>query len=97
MAECIRRCVAETILGDRRPRAFFCCRQLAKSRIVRGIRLYNALLWPVRYKLTESCFPGYGVWVTLDFDSKYKLLWSETRAHGVPIHEEKKRSKQESA
>jgi len=36
--------------------------------------------------------------VPVDFDSKYKTLWCETRAHGVPIHEEKKQSsKQESA
>ena len=26
-----------------------------------------------------------GVWVSVDFDSKYKILWGETRAHGVPI------------
>jgi len=33
------------------------------------------------------------VWVSVDFDSKYKILWGETRAHGVPIHEEEKRFK----
>ena len=39
-----------------------------------------------------------GWWVTVDFDSGYKILWVETRAHEVPIHEEAiKSSKQESA
>jgi hypothetical protein len=33
------------------------------------------------------------VWVFVDFDSKYKILWGETRAHGVPIHERIKRFK----
>ena len=37
-----------------------------------------------------------GVWVLVDFDLKYKILWGETRAHGVLIHERKKSSKQES-
>ena len=46
---------------DRLPRAYFCCRQLAKFGIVRGICLYNALLGPVCYQLTESCFPCCGV------------------------------------
>ena len=46
---------------DRRPRALFCCRQLAKFRIVRGICLYNALLWPVCYKPTGQCSPDCGV------------------------------------
>ena len=32
-------------------------------------------------------------WVSEDFDSKYKILWGETRAHGVLIHERKKSSK----
>jgi len=36
------------------------------------------------------------VWVSVDFDSKYKILWGETRDHGVPIHEEKKLQKKES-
>jgi len=31
-----------------------------------------------------------GWWVTVDFDSKYKIVWGETRAHGVLIHEEEK-------
>jgi len=26
-----------------------------------------------------------GWWVTVDFDSKYKILWGETRAHGVLV------------
>ena len=29
----------------------------------------------------------------LDFDSKYKIVWGETRAHRVPIHEEEKKFK----
>jgi len=29
--------------------------------------------------------------VSVDFDSKYKILWRETRAHGAPIHEEEKK------
>ena len=29
-------------------------------------------------------------WVTVDCDSKYKIVWGETRAHGVPIHEKNK-------
>ena len=40
---------------------FFCCRQLAKLRIERGIRLYNALSWPVCYNQTDACF--HGCWV----------------------------------
>ena len=32
-----------------------------------------------------------GVWVSVDFDSYYKILWGETRDHGVPIHERKKK------
>jgi len=31
-----------------------------------------------------------GWWVTADFDSKYKILWGEARAHGIPIQERKK-------
>ena len=46
---------------DRLPRYFYCYRQLANLRIVRCICLYNALLGPVCYKLTESCFPCYEV------------------------------------
>ena len=39
---------------------------------------------------------GWGV--TVDFDSHYKIVWGETRAHWVPIliHEKAQRSKQES-
>jgi len=33
------------------------------------------------------------VWVIVDFDSKYNILLDETRAHGVPIHKEKKKFK----
>jgi len=32
-----------------------------------------------------------GCWVSVDFDSKYKILLGETRAHGEPIHEEEKK------
>ena len=59
--------------------------------------MYNMLVWLVCYKPAGQCFPGCGVWGTVDFDSKYKMLRGETRAHGVPIHdEEKKMAKQES-
>ena len=68
----------------RLPRAYFCYRQLAKFRIVRGICLHKTL-WLVCYKQTGQCFPDCGVWVSVDFDSKYKILWGETRAHRVPI------------
>ena len=43
------------------------------------------------YKPAGQCFPDCGVWVPVDFDSKYKVLWGETIAHGVPIHEEEKK------
>ena len=33
------------------------------------------------------------LWGTVDFNLKYKNLWGETRAHGVPIHEENKKFK----
>jgi len=33
------------------------------------------------------------VWGTVEFYSKYKILKAETRAHGVPIHEEEKKFK----
>ena len=48
------------------------------------------LHWLVCYKPTGQSFPDFGVWVSVDFDSKYKILWGETRDHGVPIHERKK-------
>ena len=81
---------------DRLTRAYFCCRQLAKFRIVRGICLYNMLHWLVCCKPAGQSFPDFGVWVFVDFDSKYKILWGVTRDHGVPIHERKKTSKKES-
>jgi len=31
--------------------------------------------------------------VSVDFYSKYKIILGETRAHGVPIHEEEKKFK----
>jgi len=31
------------------------------------------------------------VWVSVDLYSKYKILWGETRALGIPIHEEEKK------
>jgi len=45
------------------------------------------------YKSAGQCFPDCGVWVSVDFDSKCKILCGETRAHGVPIHEEEKKFK----
>ena len=64
---------------DRLPRAYFCYRQLAKFRIVQGICLYNMLHWLVCYKPAGQSFPDFGVWVSVDFDSKYKIVWGETR------------------
>ena len=78
---------------DKEYQGLFGCRQLAKLRIVRGICLYDTLLWPVCYKSTGQYFPDCGVRVSVDFDSKYKILWCETRAHEVPIHEEEKNFK----
>ena len=49
------------------------------------------LHWLVCYKPAGQSFPDFGVWVSVDFDSKYKILWGETRDHGVPIHERKKK------
>ena len=59
---------------DRLPRDFYCCRQLANLRIFRGICLYNTLVGIVCYKTAGQCFSGCGVWGTVDFDSKYKIL-----------------------
>ena len=56
-----------------------------------GICLYKTLSWLVCYKPAGQCLPGCGVWVIVDFDSKYNILLGETRAHGVPIHEERKK------
>ena len=75
------------------PGSFFGCPQLAKLRIVRGIYMFDMLLCLVCYKPTSQCFPDCGVWVTEDFDSKYKILWGETRAHVEPIHEEEQKFK----
>jgi hypothetical protein len=55
--------------------------------------MYNALVWSVCYKPAGQSFPGRGVLDSVDFDSKYKILWGETRAHGVPIHKEKNKFK----
>ena len=58
----VKACIYQRLYRKYRlPRAFYCCRQLAKFRIWQGICLYNALLGPVCYKLTESCFPCCGV------------------------------------
>ena len=60
------------------PRAFFCCRQKTKLRIVRGIRLYDSLSWPVFYNQTDAFFHGCRVvacgWVTVNFNSHYRIL-----------------------
>ena len=40
--------------------------------------LYGAFFCLIRYKLTGQYFPDCGVWVTVDFDSKYKILWAES-------------------
>ena len=71
---------------DRLPRAYFCCRQLAKFRIV-------LVHWLVCYKPAGQSFPYFEVWVSVDFDSKYKIVWGETRDHRIPILEEIKKLK----
>jgi len=54
---------------------------------VETVCMYNVLLWLVCYNPTGKCFPGCGVGGFVDFDSKYKMLWGETRAHRVPMHQ----------
>ena len=39
------------------------------------------LHWLVCYKPAGQSFPDFGVWVSVDFDSKYKIVWGETRDH----------------
>ena len=39
----------------------------------------------------DNVFMIAGCGLHVDFDKKYKILWGETRAHGVPIYEEKKK------
>ena len=84
---------SKTIKKHGRPKGSFCYRQLAKFRIVWGICLYNMLHWLVCYKLAGQSFPEFGVWVSVDFDSKYKIVWGETRDHRIPILEEIKKLK----
>jgi len=43
-------------------------------------------------KLTHVSLAA-GWWVSVDLDSQYKIVWGETRAHGVPIHEKKEKRK----
>ena len=59
-----------------------------------NLELYGASVC-IMYFLDQSAtkpagqfFPDCGVWVwvSVDFDSKDKILRGETRAHGVPIH-----------
>ncbi len=68
---------------DRLSSAYFCCLHLAKYWIVRGICLYNLLHWLVCYKPTSQSFPDFGVLVSVDFDSKYRIAWGETRDHSI--------------
>ena len=86
-------CTQRPYRKDRLLRAYFCCRQLAKFRIVRGICLYNKLDWLVCYKPAGQSFPDFGVWVSVNFDSKYKIVWGETRDHRRLILEEIKKLK----
>ena len=75
-------------------KSFFCYRQLAKLRTVRGIRLYIRLSGQsVTIKLMHV-FMVAGWWVTVDFESKYKIVWDKNWGHGVPIHEKKLSAKQ---
>ena len=51
----------------------------------------------VCYKPAGQSFPDFGMWVSVDFDSKYKIVWGETRDHRIPFFEEiKKVEKKES-
>ena len=70
----------------------FCHRQLANLINVRGICLWNTLLQPFCNRLIGTKLFS---WLrgSVDFDSKYKILMDETRAHGVPIHEDEKKFK----
>ena len=56
--------------------------------------LYGAFVCRT-YKITGNCFPGCGVWVTVDFDSKYKFEGVKLVPMGVPIHEEEEKSSQQ--
>ena len=58
---------------------------------LRGNCLYNMLHWLVCCKPAGQSCPDFGVWVSEDFDPKYQILWGETRDHGVPIHERRKK------
>ena len=85
---------AKTIKGDRCPRAFL----LSSTGLIKNCT-GHAFVCIIRYfgqsaasKLMHV-FLVAGWWVTVDFDSKYKILWSKTRAHGVSIHEEEKKTK----
>ena len=49
------------------------------------------LHWLVCYKPAGQSFPDFGVWVSVDFDSKYKIVWGETIHHRIPILEEIKK------
>ena len=45
------------------------------------------LHWLVCYKPAGQSFPDFGVWVSVDFDSNYKIVWGETRDHRIPMLE----------
>ena len=49
------------------------------------------LHWLVCYKPAGQSFPDFGVWVSVDFDSKHKIVGGETRDHRIPILEEIKK------
>jgi len=57
---------------------YFCCRQLAKFRTVRGICLYNMLHWLVCYRPAGQSFPDFGVWVSVDFDLYWENIIDES-------------------
>jgi len=77
------------------PWAFYWSCPLAKLRIVQGI-----LLCMIRYFgqsttiILTHVFIISGWWVTVDFDSQYKILLGETRAQGVYLFWEKTKFKQ---
>ena len=43
------------------------------------------------YKPAGQSFPDFGVWVSVDFDLKYKILWGETRDHGGQLFMKEKK------
>jgi len=65
-------------------KVFICFCQLAKLRIVWGIRLYDIYYFGQSATIElMHVFMIVGCWVTVDFDSQFKILRGETGARGV--------------